>query len=446
MITEGAARAIERAISAAAVYRDATGVGCIVLDAAGERVDRSEADGSGCDACTALRADAADRGGRSCYALHAHGVLQAERFGGSYVYLCPIGMLHWASPVYSGGLPAGSMIGGPVRSIDRDEALAAIRDAGAVSGSDQDLIACIDRIPGVRTERVHALAELLSIAASQASDDDRAERDLEEARRRTEQQSRISEEIHSIKRRNDSGSEISAYPIDKERELLFAIRQGDEATSRRVLNELLGAVFFTGGHRFETIRFRGLELLVLLSRAAMEAGAEAEEILGLNFRYLRRFQDLDSTEDLAYLLDTMLGRFMRSAFSLRSVKHATAFKRALRHIRDHYAEELTLADVAAHAGLSPSYFSKVFKAELGESFSEHVNRLRVERAVLLLKDTAQGLSQIAGAVGFEDQSYFTKVFKRLMGVSPGRFREAGGRRPAEVDEIHEALPFSSQES
>lgn len=449
-----------RAVEAASVYRAATGVGCIVLDASGRAVD-DESAAAGCAACRSLRGRAVGRraprspeeGGfesarenaasdvlSACSELHLHGALQAERFGGSYIYICSIGMLHWVSPLYAGGLPAGAMVGGPVMSIDRDEAISAVQDACPESISEAAVAACVDRIPKAGADRVRALAELLVMAAERASDGDVQPK--EDARRRIEQQSRISEEIHSIKRRAASGEPVPSYPIDKERELLFAIRRGDESESRRVLNELLGAVFFSSGHRFDAIRFRGLELLVLLSRAAMEAGAEAEEVLGLNFRYLRRFQDLDSTEDLAYLLDSILGRFMRLAFTLKTVKHATAIKRALKFIREHYASEFSLTEAAEAAGLSSAYFSKVFKAELGESFSEHVNRLRIERAVILLTSTGLSLVEIAGQVGFEDQSYFTKVFKRIIGISPGRYRESGGRHFSEVSEVHESADLS----
>lgn len=426
---------LRRAGEAAAVYRAATGVGCLVIDSSGCPVEDAAVE-SGCTVCKSLRDPQLRRGGDaySCSELHLHGALQAERFGGSYIYICSIGMLHWVSPLYAGGLPAGALVGGPVMSIDRDEAIAAVREACTETIGDGAIAVCVDRIPKAEADRVHALAELLVMAAERASEGEAPA--LDDTRRRTEQQSRISEEIHSIKRRAAAGEPVPAYPIEKERELLFAIRRGDEAESRRVLNELLGAVFFSSGHRFDAIRFRGLELLVLLSRAAMEAGAEAEEVLGLNFRYLRRFQDLDSTEDLAYLLDSILGRFMRLAFSLKTVKHATAIKKALRFIRERYASEFSLSEVAEAAGLSAAYFSKVFKSELGESFSEHVNRLRIERAVILLTGSELSLAEIAGQVGFEDQSYFTKVFKRIIGISPGRYRESGGRRPAEVEEIH----------
>lgn len=429
------AATLERACAAAETYRVATGIGCIVIDSRGSPADEASS-AAGCAACRALRGGKARESmDPTCIELHLHGSLQAERFGGSYIYICAIGMLHWTSPLYAGGLPVGAMVGGPVMSIDRDEAVAAVREACPEEVEGKAIGDCVDRIPRAPANKVRALAELLAVTAERVSGGDAAASD--EARRRIDQQSRISEEIHSIKRRTASGEPVPSYPIEKERELLFAIRRGDEAESRRVLNELLGGVFFSSGQRFDSVRFRGLELLVLLSRAAMEAGAEAEEVLGLNFRYLQRFQEVDSTEDLAYLLDSILSRFMRLAFTLRTVKHTTAIKRALRYIRDNYAGEVSLSEVAEFAGLSSAYFSKVFKAEMGVSFSEHVNRLRIERAVILLTGSEESLAEIAGKVGFEEQSYFTKVFKRIMGISPGKYRESGGRRLPEATEIHE---------
>ena len=62
-------------------------------------------------------------------------------------------------------------------------------------------------------------------------------------------------------------AEISQYPIDKERELLHLIQTGDSKEARSVLNEILGAVFFSSGGKFDVVKARVLELLVLLSRA-----------------------------------------------------------------------------------------------------------------------------------------------------------------------------------
>jgi AraC-like DNA-binding protein len=79
--------------------------------------------------------------------------------------------------------------------------------------------------------------------------------------------------------------------------------------------------------------------------------------------------------------------------------------------------------VADVSGLSAPYFSTVFKEEMGENLSNYLNRLRVDRAAKLLIETDLSLSEIAGSCGFEDQSWFSKIFKSYTGLSPGKYRD-----------------------
>ena len=77
--------------------------------------------------------------------------------------------------------------------------------------------------------------------------------------------------------------------------------------------------------------------------------------------------------------------------------------------------------------LSPSYFSKLFKTETGINYSTYLNQVRVEKSKELLLNEDLTLVEISNLVGFEEQSYFTKVFRRITGTTPGKFRETRGR-------------------
>ena len=91
-------------------------------------------------------------------------------------------------------------------------------------------------------------------------------------------------------------------------------------------------------------------------------------------------------------------------------------------MQDNYSEHLELAQVAEYVGLSPSYFSALFKQIVGVSFREQLCRIRVEESKRLLLQKDYSLVDIALAMGFPDQSYYSKVFKRIVGVTPGKYR------------------------
>jgi len=94
------------------------------------------------------------------------------------------------------------------------------------------------------------------------------------------------------------------------------------------------------------------------------------------------------------------------------------------YIRKNAHARLTLEDIAGQVYLSKSYLSSIFKQELGMSISSFINQVRIERCKRLLRETDLPLVQIAAEYGFEDQSYFSKVFKRFTGMSPKQYRDS----------------------
>jgi AraC-like DNA-binding protein len=99
-----------------------------------------------------------------------------------------------------------------------------------------------------------------------------------------------------------------------------------------------------------------------------------------------------------------------------------AVELATRFLESHYSRPLRLKDIATAARLSPIYLERLFKRATGRSPMAYLSRLRVGRAKHLLGRTDMTVKEVAGAVGFEAASYFTRVFQKLEGVSPMRYR------------------------
>ncbi len=105
------------------------------------------------------------------------------------------------------------------------------------------------------------------------------------------------------------------------------------------------------------------------------------------------------------------------------VKPSSAIYPAIAFIRDHPRENVSMKEMADLCHLSPSYFSRLFNREIGESFVNYVNRQKIELAKEQLRGTSKSVAQIAGDVGYLNVSNFIAVFKRMEGVTPSIYRQ-----------------------
>lgn len=100
-----------------------------------------------------------------------------------------------------------------------------------------------------------------------------------------------------------------------------------------------------------------------------------------------------------------------------------AVELAIKFLESHFARPLRLNEIATAARLSPIYLERVFKRVTGSSPMAYLARLRVTRARHLLRQTGMTVKEVAGAVGFEEASYFTRVFRKIEGLPPMRYRQ-----------------------
>ena len=92
------------------------------------------------------------------------------------------------------------------------------------------------------------------------------------------------------------------------------------------------------------------------------------------------------------------------------------------YIDRNYKKDISAKDVAGILGYSDVYFSKVFKQLFDDNFINYLTKIRIDRAKVLLKDVSFNIKEIGKSVGYADSNYFTKVFKRSIGMSPSEYR------------------------
>lgn len=413
------------AIEMADAFSRSSGVCCRLLSASGETLYQQGAPESNeCDYLRSLPGQPP-----VCQDLHLRSLLQAERFGGRYIYSCPSGLTYFSAPILSGGTMAGGLVAGPVLLAEVDDYLDDIIEKRSVTASHiRPLRTFFSALPLVEPQRLRHLSTQLFASAVCISD---SSHELLLLHRDVQQQRSIGEYVQQVK----AGNQEVPYPMETERELLDAIARADKPAASALLNELLGHIFFFTSDP-STIQTRVTELLVLMARAAIRGGASAEVIFEVNHRYMQALKQLRSQEDVAQWLARVLNDFTNLVFELVDSKHKNIIYQAINFINANCARDLNMSDVANYVGYSHSHFSKIFNEEMGCGFRTYLTQVRIEKSKSLLLSSNASIADICEQCGFEDQSYHCKVFKKLVGVTPDKFRKQSRRIDSEREYGH----------
>jgi two-component system response regulator YesN len=215
------------------------------------------------------------------------------------------------------------------------------------------------------------------------------------------------------------------YPIHLENRLFEEIEKGEVdhamATARSFFKWL--AEKSTGS--IEDIRIKLLEFVLWAERLAYARG-------GMTYRFRSRqdyLSKLMGTEDLDELRDWFLNKIMEACQNIlgkREEKSNSIIETAQAYIRENYAKDISLDDVSKAVNISPYYFSKIFKEGTGEGFVEYLTNIRIEKAKELLCTTEYSMREICSMCGYSDPNYFSRSFKKKIGVTPTEYKVGRG--------------------
>ncbi|MCL2763241.1 MAG: helix-turn-helix domain-containing protein [Treponema sp.] len=335
-----------------------------------------------------------------CTAMHLDAVRSALRLGGSYVYTCPAGFVYWTSPFFSGERFAGALTSSGLPAVDKQRMVDKLFNIYKKEIPRAEIANYLEDLPEKSSEDIKALAQMMLLCAEQISCREPHRDDLPEC---------------------SSGH----YYMDQERSLIASLRRGDRTEAHNLLRSLLDNQSIASKGNFEHFKLKAIELVVLLSRTGTNL-ENNEELVKTNNVYLKRIENVQTTEELTETMSLILERMAGNIFSFQGVRHSSALRKAERFIWENYNKKISLKEIAAVSGLSAPYFSTVFKDEMGENFSNYLNRIRIEKASAMLKETDSSISGISAVCGFEDQSWFSKIFKKYTGLNPCTYRKNNG--------------------
>jgi two-component system response regulator YesN len=372
--------------------------------------------------CRIVRGSMEGRG--RCDKERRRSLKTAIETGQSYISLCHAGVVLVCVPIMDkdkalGGIFFGKCLWESVTKIlvrDVEKRLDGIRV------SRKQLTAALRELPFIQGRKINEAAQFLfDLLYEVAAFDPRV---IRWRRERSEQQSQIGE---FIQERKKLGTEWH-YPLESERELMGKVKIGDRTGAKEILNSILGTILFKTIGELGILKARLLELLSILSRSAVEGGVNIDVMLEKNLTYLNKVMQINNQEDLCAWISTALNEFIELVYSSQDAKKVSQIRPAINYIDANYNKPITLADVAKASHLSISRLAHIFKEQMGITIIDYLTSVRIERAKQLLIATDQNCTEICFEVGYNNQSYFTRTFKGLVGMTPRQFKDRNQRR------------------
>ena len=433
---------LEKALQVAAVYDEAVNCPTVVVDRTGKAVKTPKFQHQlrFCNLCRRyfnnlspglVRTGIWEGSKYPCGEVHTDALFESRRFGETHIYSCKAGFAYWTSPLYWNRRYTGALTAGQVLLCTRKEAVNKFREHCKDGIAAEKFNMMLEDVAEKNHNEINSMARLLGVCAGELSkktgNRDKTIRRLAWHEGVTKAPQKAQEKTALPK-----GKETEAEnPLEKERMLIAAFQRGDNVAGKRILSELMDHTAKAYYGNMEILRFRAIELLVLLSRATVSSIKNGENKNGgknldtpaeNNQRNMTRLQESKTLEELIENLQLAATGMAGKIFSYQGLRHASALLKAQRYIWDNYTKKISLKEISKASGLSAPYFSSIFNEEMGENLSNYLNRLRVEKAAAMLTGTGKPLNEIAEQCGFEDQSWFSKVFKNITGVSPGKYR------------------------
>lgn len=200
------------------------------------------------------------------------------------------------------------------------------------------------------------------------------------------------------------------YSLDKEAMRRYVIRIFDDAEARL---------------DYERVQLISIELLLNLTTMYSELTNDHEWLYERKKELYDQIKGLETLEDMKRWFVEVYEELIRKVRSVYSSDQG-AIPKVMAYIEQNYDRELSLQVLSQHVHLSKNYLANLFKKETGQGVIDYITKVRLERAKALLRGTDLRSGEICSRVGIPDAKYFSKLFKKMEGMTPSEYRERIG--------------------
>lgn len=208
------------------------------------------------------------------------------------------------------------------------------------------------------------------------------------------------------------------YNVNYKERLASYYLKGDLSRLAELINDCI-AELLAQTSSLQHIKAKLMELIISVKKAdpRKDFGTDREDDV-----FLHRFIDAKEIDELSKILYDYLAEEMRENANKKESTHNGVIARAMVYIDENFKNNISLNDVAESINMSYFYFSRLFKESTGKSFSDYLTEYRVEKSIELMRDDQLSIKQISYDIGYNDPNYFSKIFKKLKGITPTEYR------------------------
>lgn len=204
--------------------------------------------------------------------------------------------------------------------------------------------------------------------------------------------------------------------------ILNRIKIGDASSVRQNVSLYMASLCNTYIPQMDKIKGFIFELLVNIRNIVLNADPSYR-----NEAFDSSFSILSKTDEVSELEEFLLNRCIECAAAMAEIsgnQENPIIAKACAYIGDNLEKNISLDQLAEYLGVSPFYLSKLFKEEKGENYISYLTTCRLEKAKRLLQNDSLIIKEITAQTGYNDQNYFSKLFKQKYGMTPSEFRDS----------------------
>ncbi len=212
------------------------------------------------------------------------------------------------------------------------------------------------------------------------------------------------------------------YPVEIERALFDKLEKGDMNGMLAAANQFFDWMLENYAEYPMDIKLKALEFAVWGEHISYNNTGRVYHFLSRK-DYLPDVLSFDDYEQLRKWYVDKLSVSCRNIMMRKETQSSSVIDKAKSYIAAKYNKDISLDDVSREVDISPYYFSKIFKEETGENFIEYVTAIRIAKAKELLLGSELSMKEICAEVGYADPNYFSRTFKKNVGVTPTEYKE-----------------------